>query len=212
MKKKIVIHFRYGVKEKEIDYIPVRFIIAILLIILETAAVIAVTLLCGAYIPYFYLAMWATEIFCVLKIINSEENPDYKIPLLLVTLLIPVAGFMLYFMFYNRKLTKKQVKRMNKISEQQIHTDDSITFAELEKTDRKAYLQAKLLCELSHSHIYRNTKAKYFPMGEDMNKDMLEDLRNAEKFIFLEYFIIEEGIFWDGILDILKDKTKQGVW
>ena len=211
MKKKIIIHDRYGVKEKEIDYIPVRFIIAMLLIILETAAVIGLTLLCGAYIPYFYLAMWATEIFCVLKIINSEENPDYKIPWLLVTILIPVAGFMLYFMFYNRKLTKKQVKRINKISEQQIHTDDSITFAELEKTDRKAYLQAKLLCKLSDSHIYRNTKAKYFPMGEDMNKAMLEDLRKAEKFIFLEYFIIEEGIFWNGILDVLKEKAKQGV-
>ena len=48
MKKKIVIHDRYGVKEKEIDYIPVRFIIAMLLIIFETAAVITVTLLCGA--------------------------------------------------------------------------------------------------------------------------------------------------------------------
>lgn len=48
-------------------------------------------------------------------------------------------------------------------------------------------------------------------MGEDMNKAMLEDLRKAEKFIFLEYFIIEEGIFWNGILDILKEKAKQGV-
>lgn len=81
MKKKIIIHDRYGVKEKEIDYIPVRFIIAMLLIILETAAVIALICLCAYYIPYFYLAMWATEIFCVLKIINSEENPDYKMAL-----------------------------------------------------------------------------------------------------------------------------------
>lgn len=72
MKKKIIIHDRYGVKEKEIDYIPVRFIIAILLILFETAAVITVTILCAAFIPYFYLAMWATEIFCVLQIINSE--------------------------------------------------------------------------------------------------------------------------------------------
>ncbi len=211
MKKKVIIHDRYGVKEKEIDYIPVRFIIAMLLIILETAAVIAITLLCGAYIPYFYLAMWATEIFCVLKIINSEENPDYKIPWLLVTILIPVAGFMLYFMFYNRKLTKKQVKRIDKISEQQIHTDDSEALAELETEDRKAFLQAKLLCKLSDTHIYRNTKAKYFPMGEDMNNAMLEDLQSAEKYIFLEYFIIEEGIFWNGILDILKKKAAQGV-
>lgn len=114
MKKKIIIKDKHGVKEKEIDYIPVRFIIAILLIILETAAVITITSLCGKYIPYFYLAMWATEIFCVLKIINYDENPDYKIPWLLVTLLIPVAGFMIYFMFYDRKLTKKQIKRIKK--------------------------------------------------------------------------------------------------
>ncbi len=211
MKKKITIYDWNGPKEKEIDYIPVRFIIAILLIVLETAAVVAVTCLCAYYIPYFYLAMWATEIFCVLKIINSEENPDYKIPWLLVTILIPVAGFMLYFMFYNRKLTRKQVKRIKKIHEQQIHTDDSEALATIEKEDKKAYLQAKLLCKLSDTHIYRNTRAEYYPFGEDMNRAMLEDLRKAEKFIFLEYFIIEEGIFWNGILEILKEKAKQGV-
>lgn len=57
MKKKILTYDQYGAKEKEINYIPVRFILAIALIILETAAVIAVTILCGAYIPYFYLLM-----------------------------------------------------------------------------------------------------------------------------------------------------------
>lgn len=211
MKKKITIHDRYGVKEKEIDYIPVRFIIAMLLIVFETAAVIAVTMLCAAYIPYFYLAMWATEIFCVLRIISSDENPDYKIPWLLITLLIPVAGFMLYFMFYNRKLTKKQTRRLSEISNKQHSTDDKATLSELEDNDRKAFLQAKLLCELSGSHLYRNTKVSYFPMGEELNKAMLEDLKKAENFIFLQYFIIEEGIFWNGILDILKEKASQGV-
>lgn len=175
MKKKITIRDRYGVKEKEIDYIPVRFIIAILLILFETAAVITVTILCAAFIPYFYLAMWATEIFCVLQIINSEENPDYKIPWLLVTILIPVAGFMLYFMFYNRRLNKKQIRRINEITKQRDCTDDKKVFDILEKDDRKAYLQAKLLCKLSGSHIYRNTKAKYFPIGEDMNKGNIKD-------------------------------------
>ena len=113
MKKTIIIYDKDGAKEKEINYIPVRFIIALLLIVLETATVIAITILCAIYIPYFYLAMYATEIFCVLKIINSEENPDYKIPWLLLTLLVPVAGFMIYFMFYDRRLTKKQMKRIN---------------------------------------------------------------------------------------------------
>ena len=211
MKKKITIHDGFGVKEKEIDYIPVRFIIAMLLIVLETAAVIAATCLCGYYIPYFYLAMWATEIYCVLKIINSDENPDYKIPWLLVTLLIPVAGFMLYFMFYDRRLTKRQIKRIKKIYAEQVHTDDTEALTALEGSDRKAYLQARLLCRLSGTHIYRNTKASYFPMGEEMHAAMLRDLRQAQKFIFLEYFIIEEGVFWNSILDILKEKAAQGV-
>lgn len=94
MKKRILVYDQYGVKkEKEVEYIPVRFIIAILLIALETLSVLAVTILCAIYIPYFYILMFLTEIFCVLKIINSEENPDYKIPWLLFVLVVPVAGF-----------------------------------------------------------------------------------------------------------------------
>ncbi len=50
---------------------------------------------------------------------------------------------------------------------------------------------------------------KYFEIGEQMHSAMLEDLKNAEKFIFMEYFIIEEGIFWNSILDILKEKVKK---
>lgn len=211
MKKKILTYDQYGPKEKEVNYIPVRFILAIILIVLETAAVIAITMLCAAYIPYFYLLMWATEIFCVLKIINSEENPDYKIPWLLFVLIVPVVGFMIYFMFYNRKLTKKQMKRIDKIAEQQVRTEDTAVLAKLEEEDRKAYLQANLLCKLSDAHIYQNTNAEYFDMGEKMFPVMLEDLKQAKKFIFLEYFIIEEGSFWNGILDILKEKTARGV-
>ncbi|MBE5949768.1 MAG: cardiolipin synthase [Lachnospiraceae bacterium] len=211
MKKTIIIYDKDGAKEKEINYIPVRFIIALLLIVLETATVIAITILCAIYIPYFYLAMYATEIFCVLKIINSEENPDYKIPWLLLTLLVPVAGFMIYFMFYDRRLTKKQMKRIKEIATQQIHTDDSEVLAKLEKDDKKAYLQANLLCNLASTHLYQNTDAKYYDMGEKLFAAMLEDLKNAEKFIFLEYFIVEEGLFWNSILDILKEKVAGGV-
>ena len=81
--------------DKEVNYIPVRFILAILFAVLETAAVIAAVMVCSYYIPYFYLLVWATEIAVVIKIIASDDNPDYKIPWLMVVLLIPVAGFMM---------------------------------------------------------------------------------------------------------------------
>ena len=211
MKKKIVIPNESGVKEREINYIPVRFILAILLMVLETVAVIVLTVLCAVYIPYFYLLMYATEAFCILRIVNSQENPEYKIPWLLLVILVPVAGFMIYFMFYNRMLPKKQIKRTEKIMAQQIHTKDNAVLEQLKDEDKQAYLQANQLCKLSDTHAYQNTNIRYFDMGEDMWPKMLEDLKRAEKFIFIEYFIVEEGLFWNSILEILKEKAANGV-
>lgn len=212
MKKRILVYDKYGTeKEKEVEYIPVRFIIAILLIALEVIGVLTMTILCAIYIPYFYILMYLTEIFCVLKIINSEENPEYKIPWLLFVLLVPVAGFLIYFMFYNRKLSPKWMKRMKAIKEQKVHTDDQKVLAQLAEEDRVAYLQANLLKKISETHLYRNTDIQYYDMGEKLFPAMLEDLKKAEKFIFMEYFIVEEGLFWNSILDILKEKAANGV-
>lgn len=195
----------------ETKIIPVRFIIAIVLIALETLGVLAMVILCAIYIPYFYILMYMTEAFCVLRIINSEENPEYKIPWLMFVMLVPVAGFMIYFMFYNRKLSKKWIKRMKAIREQHVHTEDQQELKELEAEDKAAYLQANLLCKISETHLYRNTDIKYYDMGEKLFAVMLEDLKKAEKFIFMEYFIIEEGLFWNSILEVLKEKAAKGV-
>lgn len=66
-------------RHKEMNHIPVRFLIAIVLAVLETAAVIAAVMVCSYYIPYFFLLVWATEIAVVIQIIASDDNPDYKI-------------------------------------------------------------------------------------------------------------------------------------
>ena len=211
MKKKVKIIQKGKVVEKEVLHIPLRFVLAIFLIIAETLAVLAITLACGYYIPYFYILMFFTQVFCVLKIINSEENPDYKIPWLLFVLIVPVAGFMIYFMFYNRMLTKKQVKRIADIANQQVHTKDETTLLALEQENKMAYLQANQLCKMANTHVYRNTDIKYYPMGEELFPAMLEDLKKAERYIFMEYFIVEEGHFWNSILDVLKEKAAKGL-
>lgn len=211
MKKKIVIYDLRGKREKEILHIPLRFILAMMLILAETLAVLGIVIWCAIHIPYFYLAMALTHLCCILQIINSQENPEYKIPWLMVVLVIPVAGFMIYLMFYDRKLSKKYIKRLTKITQEEVKTKDEETLEKLENEDYRAYMQAGLLRKMSRTHIYQNTKAKYFDMGEKMHVSMLEDLKKAKKFIFLEYFIIEEGKFWNSILEILKEKANQGV-
>lgn len=211
MKKTITYDVNQEKFQKEIDYIPVRYIIAILITLFEVFAVVGTVIILCDRIPYFYLAAWATEIFCVIRIIASDDNPDYKVPWLLFVLIVPIAGFMLYFMFYSRTLQKKFIKRLSDLKRHSYKQKDSALFDELRKENPVAAAQAKMLCDIAETHLFTNTKQEYFPLGEDMHCRMLEDLQTAEKFIYMEYFIIEEGKFWNSILDILKQKAAEGV-
>lgn len=191
--------------------IPKRFMLAMFVIILETIAILAVAVWCTIKIPFLYIIMLVIQVYCIFRIANSDENPDYKIPWLLFVVIVPIVGFMIYFMFYDRKLSSKISRRVEKVFSQRIDAKNDQAFDNLEKEDKLAALNAKLLCKLSGTNLYQNTKAEYFDMGEKMFPRFLEDLKTAEKFVFMEYFIIEEGLFWNSILDILKEKAAKGV-
>ena len=212
MKKKL--RFRYDANttvEREVNYIPIRYIVAILLAVAETAAILAILVLMAKYVPYFYLMMWSTEIACIITIIAADEAPDYKIPWLLIVLVVPVAGFMLYFIFGSRKLKKKYVRRLDDMRHQKYHANTPALLQQLREDAPIIESQAKMLTRIADSNLFTNTAQQYFPLGEDMHPSLLRDLRSAERFIFMEYFIIEEGLFWNSILDILKEKAAAGV-
>ena len=197
--------------EKQINYIPLRFTIAMLLTLLELCAVIAGVVALCYYVPYFYILAYITQIICVIRIIASNDNPDYKVPWLLFVLILPVAGFMLYLLLYSRTFKKKYVKRLNDINDRAYKKDDSTEMALLENESRVALSQAKMLCSMAGTHLFNDTKTKYFPSGEELCASLIQDLKNAKKFIFLEFFIIEEGILWNEILEILKQKAENGI-
>ena len=207
--------YEYSVGKKKIkreyEYIPVRYILAILITIFEIAAIIGIVAVLCYYVPYFYILAYATQIACVIKIIASNDNPDYKVPWLLFVLILPIAGFMLYMMMYSRTLKRKYVKRLKDLDDRMYHKDDRKNYENLKNENEIAYSQAKMLAHISYGHLFKEESQKYYPLGEDMCKDLLNDLRNARKFIFMEYFIIEEGILWNEILEILKEKAQNGV-
>lgn len=210
---KRIYKYKAGKKEivNEIEYIPVRYIIAMMITVFEILAVIGIVAALCYFVPYFYILAWLTEIGCIIKIIASEDNPDYKIPWLLFVLILPIAGFMLYLIFYSRKLDKKYIKRLGELKEYKSAKDDTKELDSIENEDRVAHGQAKMICDISDCHIFKSTATEYFSLGEHMFVSMLKDLKRAERFIFLEYFIIEEGKFWDSILEILKEKASLGV-
>ncbi|MBR6703491.1 MAG: cardiolipin synthase [Clostridia bacterium] len=197
--------------EREYNYIPVRYIIALFITLLEVLAIIGIVVALCIFVPYFYIAVWLTEIGCVIQIISSSDNPEYKIPWLLFVLILPIVGFMLYFLFYSRTLSKKYIRRLKKVYEENYPAQTMQNLSALQAENSSAYNQAKLLCSLSQGNLFSNTAQTYFPLGEDMWERLLVDLRNAKRFIYMEYFIIEEGVFWNSILEILKKKAQQGL-
>ena len=198
-------------KTKYRKYMPFRFILNILLILLETALVIYLVVLVTIQSRYSYIAEVITQLAVAIVIIGSNDNPDYKVPWLFFVLLVPVIGFMFYFMFYSRKLSHSQRKKILSFNTQSAVIKDSPDSERLAAEDPSAYSQAVLLKNLAQTHIYTDTVVNYYPLGDLLVPAMLDDLKKAEKFIFLEYFIIQDGEVWRSVLQVLEQKAAQGV-
>lgn len=211
MKKRLAFQINKKTLKGEYNYIPFRYFFAILITIFEVVAIVGIVMALCVFVPYFYILCYVTEILCIIKIIASDDNPDYKVPWLLFVMILPVAGFMLYFIFYSRILKKKFVNRLKELKVSSYQKDDSELFDKMKSENAVAAAQAKMLTDISEAHVFTNTKQTYFPIGEEMYPKMIEDLARAEKFIYMEYFIIEEGKLWDSILEILKKKAAAGV-
>ena len=198
-------------KEMEISYIPARYVFSIMITIVEILLIIGIMVALCYFVPYFYVLAIITQIGCVLHLISSDDSPDYKVPWLLFVLILPVAGFMLYFMFYSRKLKRKFIKRLTNLAKDTYVNDDDNVFLRLQSENPQAYSHAKMICKLADTHLFENTNQEYFGAGEQFFTSMIKDLKMAEKFIYMEYFIIEEGKLWNAILSVLVDKVKEGV-
>ncbi len=191
-------------------YVPLRFALAISLTILETLAVAALIVYLAVLVPQLWIAVWITTFVVVMMIVNSDDKPDYKLTWSLVVIGLPIVGFVIYFMYYSRELPKKHQKRLKKLRDLDI-LDDSAEFEELKKEDIYAYRQALVLGKIADTHLYRDTATEFFDSGEACWAAILSDLMKAEKYILIEFFIIDEGELWDAVLDLLKRKIAAGV-
>lgn len=188
------------------------FIIAILIFIQLIFLFYLVFILSEYFVPMYFIFI-ALSFIMSIYIINKNENPSYKVTWILVIVTLPVFGGFLYLLFGGQKVPKELRLRDNK-SHEKIHTffwQDVQLLEELKEEDLIIHKQANLLWKIADYPIYRNTETTFFPLGEDKFQCMIKELKQAKKFIFLEYFIIEEGIMWNTVLDILIEKVQEGV-
>lgn len=152
------------------------------------------------------------SVVIVIWLVRKYDNPTYKIAWIIVILLLPLCGGLFYLFWGNTPLNRartrhKYIAQMPRASD---YLRDTAT-AELFRQQPHRAACARYIENLDGMPVWTDTSSRYFPSGEQMFASMCEELQKATRFIFLEYFIIEEGTMWDTLLIILRQKVEQGV-
>lgn len=199
--------------KKILKFILNRMTIVAIAIIIQIAFLLFFLWKLNEYFIYVQGLFMLLSIILLFKIINSRSNPIYKIALIIPLLTLPIIGALLYFILDNNKSMKifkeKVLKEFLTISHYLVQDQNIIN--ELAELDKSIANQSRYILNTSLFPIYKNTVTQYLSPGEVMFKKVIEELRQAKQYIFMEFFILEEGLLWDEILAILVQKVREGV-
>jgi len=158
-----------------------------------------------------YVGMGVT-LLVFLLLIKSDKASAYKISWIIILLTFPVAAGAIYLLAGNRRPTKRVAAQMDEhaLIAGLLDADGNLPFINKIQCGRM-YSLFQYIRNASAYHAYNKTQVKYYSLGELMFEDMLIDLEKAEKFIFIEYFIVKDSYMWDRLVDVMTRKASEGV-
>ena len=198
--------------KKILRFITQRVVITALLIVLQALLLFGFIWKLDNYFVYFYAGSVLLSLLITLGIINSKSNPAYKIAWLIPILLFPVFGGLIYLLFGSDRTGRYLRKKLQGIGTEMDNViGEAHRRSGAEQLPPDAANQSRYISHYAYCPPYQNTTTEYLPLGEVKFERMVEELKKAKHYIFLEYFIIQEGKMWNTILDILRQKAAEGV-
>lgn len=188
-------------------------VMVILLIALQISILVFVISGYSKKIDLISLILIITSYCVVLYIISKDDKSSYKLTWTILILLFPVFGGLLYLLFNLQFPTAKVSRVIAKIKfeSQSLFAPKENILPIIAEENAEILPLVKYLQGYAGFPVYQNTQTEYLTPGELMFKRLIEELKKAEHYIFLEYFIIQEGLMWNSILEILQKKAKQGI-
>lgn len=150
----------------------------------------------------------------VISIVNRRDESAYKILWVIVIVALPILGSIMYLFLGNKRTgahLDRKIRRAEEALDRRAFYKNENIVSEIEKDDEHVAQIISHLSEDTNFPVLPNESVKYYPWGQDVFADMREDLKKAKKYVYIEYFIIERGLFWDTLTDILAEKAKEGV-
>lgn len=158
-----------------------------------------------------YILMIILSILLVIWLVNRDENPYYALAWSIVILTFPPIGAVIYLIMGDRKAPEELREKITESFEGFELSQDLSIMDEIKQLDPSVHKQVEYVYNSSHYPIYKSYRAKYLESGEKKFEVMLEEIKQAKHFIFLEYFIIKDGYMWRTLLNALEAKIKEGV-
>lgn len=193
--------------------IPTRIIVSAILLLAQFAFLFAVLYNISVGSVWLYAASMIVGAITVIIIINRRGNPDHKISWLVFILVFPIFGITLFCLWGGGRVMPHMRRKME-IAESHYLThlpDDTAVRNRLKYQDLIHSRQADYLIGESGYPVYDHSSTEYLAPGEKFFPRLLQELESAEKYIYIEFFILAEGIMWDSIHEILRKKAGCGV-
>ena len=195
--------------KKIIKFISGKLFITSVLILMQIIAYFMMFYHISRYSPYIYGFMTFLSLFFAFKTATSDLQPDFKVIWIFFLISVPIFSWIIYIIIRKKKTPEKKRNFLKNINKTIIIPKDISLLNQINDDDVKK--QINYIVSTTKHGIYNRTASKFFPMGEYFFKNLEETLKKAERFIFLEYFIISKGNVWNRIFEILKFKAKNGV-
>ena len=208
-----VVRLAKPVRKGPLRLIFSRFFIIALLLLLQVAIVIGAYVFFTDKLPVLVNLQWVFSLCMVVYLFNCSMDSSAKLTWMFLIAILPLPGAA-FFLFTQSNFGHRMERKL--VDQQLQQTRDCLGQPEnvLQRVERDGSGTDDLCRYLNRSGcfpLYDGTRVTYFPLGEEKFKAMLEQLEKAEKYIFMEYFIVEEGYMWGRILDVLTRKAKAGV-
>lgn len=190
-----------------------RLVLIVLAIVIQFSWLALVLYKFSLQYTFINIAFSAIAILLAVIISDKDGNAAGRMSWVFLILAVPIFGVALYFIFGRANLTKKTEERLEWVNEEvdPFLTGDETAEEEILEKDKRVYNQVRYIKEWAGYPIYKHTKTEYYPSGEELFPAMLEAIRGAEKFIFLEYFILNEGKMLEQLMEVLIQKVEEGV-
>lgn len=198
---------------KLLHFLTSRLIVTGILIALQAILFFVIILKMSNYFIYFYAFCVLLSLFLLIYLVNNDGSPSLKIPWIILMLVLPILGGIAYVCFGRTPVRKKEKDCMIELVKRSQSALSQLPDAsDLLKQEAPLYAGQSHYIEWANQRKpYTHTDCEYLPLGEVMFKRLCEELNKAQEYIFMEYFIVEEGTMWNTLLKILEEKVKAGV-